>query len=434
MQSFKVKGKGLYLIFTLFICGKMVAQTTDALSTYTPYSLFGVGDVSRPGTAFNKSMGGIGIGVKDMRFINYLNPASIVERDSLSFMADFGMEQNNHYLSGNGVKSAYNSFNMHHLLITLPIYKRSTFIIGAVPFSSVGYKFAKKEIDPEIINEMGDVEYQKYGTGSISQLLAGASVKIKNFAIGAEGIYYFGTIDRYSNVVFSSSSTYRQILTGYDYVVGAFSGKFGLQYTQKIKPEIEATLGITYSLKTKLSGDVTRYAKATDIAGNLDTILLDKKKDPAMSVPSELGIGFSVKKSEKWMFGADYVIQNWSGINFTETPGIDFKAVNSSALRIGAEYTPNLYDIRYYYKRITYRAGLYYDQSYMKVFGSQVNSLGFTLGMNFPISRWFNSLGLTLDVGQRGTSSDKLVKENYFMVGISFALHDISWFRKVKYD
>ncbi len=85
MQSFKVKGKGLYLILTLFVCSKMVAQTTDALSTYTPYSLFGVGDVSRPGTAFNKSMGSIGIGVKDMRYINYLNPASIVERDSFVY-------------------------------------------------------------------------------------------------------------------------------------------------------------------------------------------------------------------------------------------------------------------------------------------------------------------------------------------------------------
>lgn len=435
MRKLKVTGKGLFLVLTILISGKAGAQTTDALSTYTPYSIFGIGDISRPGTAYNKSMGGLGVGVKDPRYINYINPASVVERDSMSFMADFGMEQRNSYLSGSGAKSAYNSFNMHHVLITLPIYKRSALILGAVPYSSVGYKFAKIETDPELINEMGNVEYQKYGTGGISQLFAGASVKLfKRLAVGAEGIYYFGTIDRYSNIVFGSNSVYRQINTGYDYVVGAFTGKLGLQYTQKMSQDISATIGATYTLKAKLTGDMTRYATATTIASTIDTIVFDKSNNTQMSIPSEFAVGFSIRKMDKWMFGADYVIQDWTGTEFTATPGVDFKAGKSSSIKIGAEYTPNLYDVRYYYKRITFRGGLYYDQSYLNVLGKQVNSKGITIGASMPISRWFNSLGLTLDVGQRGTSSDNLVKENYFMFGINFALHDISWFRKPKYD
>jgi len=153
-----------------------------------------------------------------------------------------------------------------------------------------------------------------------------------------------------------------------------------------------------------------------------------------MSIPSEFAIGFSIRKMDKWMFGADYVMQDWTGTEFTATPGVDFKPGKSSSIKIGAEYTPNSYDVRYYYKRITFRGGLYYDQSYMNVLGNQVNSKGITLGMSLPISRWYNSLGLTLNVGQRGTKSDNLLKENYFMFGINFALHDISWFRKPKYD
>lgn len=435
MRKLKVTGKGLFLVLTILIGGKAGAQTTDALGTYTPYSIFGVGDVSRPGTAYNKSMGGLGVGVKDARYINYINPASIVERDSMSFMADFGMEQRNTYLSGNGAKSAYNSFNMHYVLITLPIYKRSALILGAAPYSNVGYKFSKRETDPEVINEVGNVEYQKYGTGGITQLFAGASVKLfKRLAVGAEGIYYFGTIDRYSNILFGSSTVYRQINTGYDYVIGAFTGKLGLQYTQKMSQDVSATIGATYTLKAKLTGDMTRYATATTLAGTLDTIVFDKSNNTQMSIPSEFGVGFSIRKLDKWMFGADYIMQDWTGTEFTATPGVDFKPGKSSSLKIGAEYTPNLYDVRYYYKRITFRGGLYYDQSYMTVLGNQVNSKGITLGMSLPISRWYNSLGLTLNVGQRGTKSDKLLKENYFMFGINFALHDISWFRKPKYD
>ncbi|MBR5184166.1 MAG: hypothetical protein IKW15_06830, partial [Bacteroidales bacterium] len=56
------------------------AQTTDALGTYTPYSLFGVGELEKQGTSFNKGMGGIGVCVRDNRYINYNNPASITER------------------------------------------------------------------------------------------------------------------------------------------------------------------------------------------------------------------------------------------------------------------------------------------------------------------------------------------------------------------
>src|SRR5574344_829495 len=53
------------------------AQNTDAIGTFTPYSLFGIGEIERQGTAFNRAMGGIGVGIRDNRFINYLNPASI---------------------------------------------------------------------------------------------------------------------------------------------------------------------------------------------------------------------------------------------------------------------------------------------------------------------------------------------------------------------
>ena len=85
------------LVFSIFLSTlSLNAQTTDALGTYSPYSMFGIGEIVKEGTAFNLSMGGIGIGVRDNRFINYVNPAAITERDTLSFMLDFGMYQKNH--------------------------------------------------------------------------------------------------------------------------------------------------------------------------------------------------------------------------------------------------------------------------------------------------------------------------------------------------
>ena len=53
---------------------------------FSPYSVYGIGDLHAAGTAFNASMGGVGIATRNKRFVNTMNPASITARDSLSFM------------------------------------------------------------------------------------------------------------------------------------------------------------------------------------------------------------------------------------------------------------------------------------------------------------------------------------------------------------
>ena len=99
----------LSLLVFLFGETRLQAQVMEALGTFTPYSMFGVGDLVRPGTTLNRSMGGIGAGLRDNRFINYLNPASASARDSLSFMLDFGIMQSNYIDSDGTHKSAYNA-------------------------------------------------------------------------------------------------------------------------------------------------------------------------------------------------------------------------------------------------------------------------------------------------------------------------------------
>ena len=63
----------------------------------------------------------------------------------------------------------------------------------------------------------------------------------------------------------------------------------------------------------------------------------------------------------------------------------------------------------------------------------QVNAAGFTLGMSMPIFRWYNALTWSVDLGQRGSLKDDMVKENYVQVNINFNLHDM-WFIKKRYQ
>ena len=85
----------IFLIAVFLIIGLSASAQEGAYGAYSPYSIYGIGDISKEGNAFTKSMGGVGIATRNRRFINYTNPAAVTARDSLAFMADFGLEQKN---------------------------------------------------------------------------------------------------------------------------------------------------------------------------------------------------------------------------------------------------------------------------------------------------------------------------------------------------
>lgn len=406
-------------------------QTIDALGSYSPYSMFGVGRIAAEGTAYNHSMGGIGVGMRDNRVINLLNPAAITARDTLAFMFDFGVNEKNSYFNDASTKSAYNVFNMQNVAFTFPIYKTSAFMVGIAPFSDIGYKFLSTETSTDVEADMGDVKYQQYGTGSIYQLFLGASVMFfDRISIGAQGIYYFGYMNKHNDVLFNSSAAYNTIYTGWDYKIHAFSGKFGLQYIQPFKKNnSQLIIGGTYRLGTSMSGDITRYAYSS-----VDTVFNINTPSSSLRIADEFAVGMSYRINNKWALGVDYIQQNWRGDMFPDAATwSNFEAVPSRQYRAGFEIVPNMYDIRYYMKRVTYRAGAYYEQSYVKVNGHQVNAFGITFGASFPIFRWYNAVSVAVDIGQRGSLKYNQVRERYVNFIVNINLHDI-WFVKYRYD
>ena len=253
----------IFLLSVFLIISVCVSAQDGTYGAYSPYSIFGIGDISKEGTAYNKSMGGVGIASRNNRVINYLNPAAITARDSLSFMADFGLQQSNNVYRQGDVKSAHNTFNIYDFVMTFPIYRSSAFMVGITPFSDVGYDFSSYETDPNIIGNTGNISYDSYGTGSVYQVFFGAGVTFwKRLSLGAEVIYYFGNIDKVTNMDYANSS-YRSVNSGTDLSVNGTTGKFGLQYEQKLGGDVSMTLGATYRLGTKMKGYSTNYRYAT---------------------------------------------------------------------------------------------------------------------------------------------------------------------------
>ena len=65
--------------------------------------------------------------------------------------------------------------------------------------------------------------------------------------------------------------------------------------------------------------------------------------------------------------------------------------------------------------------------------GSPVISRGITLGATLPVYRWYNGISLGIDIGQRGSLRNDLIRETYVGFNFGVNLFDI-WFQKYQYE
>ena len=78
--------------FLCFATLLSVALTSFAQSgTNSPYSQYGLGQLSEQSGGFNRGMNGLALGFHEHNQVNHLNPASYSEIDSLTFIFDVGM-------------------------------------------------------------------------------------------------------------------------------------------------------------------------------------------------------------------------------------------------------------------------------------------------------------------------------------------------------
>lgn len=113
--------KTLKIILAAFVSVLPVlsAKAQDnAYNTFSPYSMFGIGDISKQGTVYNRSMGGIGIATRDARALNIMNPAAVTKRETKAVMIDFGLFSENKYYKQHGIKSSNNTFNMYYIIMS----------------------------------------------------------------------------------------------------------------------------------------------------------------------------------------------------------------------------------------------------------------------------------------------------------------------------
>ena len=431
------------LLVSILLPFASASGQTGAGTSHSPYSIFGPGNLVPEGTSYNKGMGGVGLAMRNRRMINIMNPAAVTARDSLAFMADFSLYQQNRMYRQDDIKSASNLTNFNDLAISFPIYRSSAMMVGVAPYSGLGYQFASYETDPQLIAQTSAVGKTSVGTGGLYQLfIAGGVTFWKRLSLGAEYIHYFGSLQKTNTITFSQSG-YNGVSSGFDMVLRANTAKFGLQFEQPVGNGVVIGVGATYKLDAPMSGSIKDYKISTGslMSDTLSFVENDFSKTKAYFA-GEWGAGLTVRQGERWRAEVDYLTSSWSrsGIDnvagFSNVSSIVFSTIDTRSIRAGFEFVPNANDVRYYMRRVAYKAGAYYNREYFVLDGKQVHAAGVTIGATFPISnqnaKVGNGLSFSIDIGQRGSPRNDLVRERFINFTIGLSAFDI-WFQKNRY-
>lgn len=379
----------------------------------------------------NISMGGISYGFRDSTTVNFSNPASYTAFDTMSFVFETGVNSHFVELSTNDLSQGSNYTSLSHLVMGFPVTKWWGASIGLLPFSSVGYKISDYETQPSI----GKIKYLYEGSGGLNQFYAGNAFRIKNLSVGFNAAYIFGTLDKLRTVTFPDSVNILAVRLKNSTLINNFLFTYGAQYHKKLKNGLNIGLGVVCSASTNLNARQDSLAYRFFTAGTgyetiKDTLINTQNTKGKIVLPMSIGGGFTIGKSDSWLVGVDYQTQNWKNYSaFGEKDSLK----NSWMASIGGEFTPNHTSVSNYWKRVHYRIGGRYNQTYLQLRNNQLSEYAVSFGFGFPLKRTKTSINLGFELGQRGTTENNLIKEQFGRVILSFSIYEF-WFYKKKFE
>lgn len=396
----------------------------------SPYSRFGLGDISTgsPNTIL-KGMGGVSNAMSGRTLLNPNNPASYASLDTLSFVFDAGFYIKTANYSTNKLTEKGSNASFDYASVGMSLSRWWKIGLGIMPYSNREYNVITDHYDLGFYN----VAFQ--GEGGISKVFFANGFKItKDLSVGVTASYIFGTLIDNTTIYFPDSTYYLNGRRSIDMRISDFKFDYGLMYKLPIS-SCDVTLGFTYTQGSDIASKRDLFIRNMfkgygNLAENpIDTLQYIEDEIVNISLPHGFGGGVSVGK-KGWLVGADF---NWAGWKGFEMNGVNDSLQNSWNVAIGGSFKPESTSISKYYKKITYRAGFHFDQTYYNVYGQSINKYGVTLGVGLPVPRSLTSFNVAVEFGSMGTTKNNLVKETYFNISISMSIYD-RWFMKKKYQ
>ena len=422
-------------ILASFVLATLTTSAFAQSTTNSPYSQFGLGDLTDQSVSFNKGMNGVGLGMHRGNEVNPMNPASYSSVDSLTFLFDAGMSGQITNYSENGKKFSAKSGGFDYVSALFRAFKNVGVSFGVLPYSNIGYDYLQTGILDD--RDETEVASQYSGEGGLHQMYIGAGIRpIKPLSVGFNLSYLWGDYSRSMATV--ESSNLSVLAKEYRADISSYKLDFGVQFDLPLNKKDYLTLAAVWSPGHSLKSD------PECLIGNVKTSI--SKADTTtyvisdgLKIPTTFGFGVAYHHAQNLRVGADLHIQKWGSVDF---PSYD-KGVyalksgllkDSYRLNLGGEWTPNPM-ARSVFKRIQYRAGVGMVTPYYYINGKEgPKEFSASLGFGIPIANGYNNRSVLHISGQFvRRSADNLIKENMFRLNIGFTFNE-KWFAKWKVE
>jgi len=412
-----------------FFCATFILNDGFSQSSSSTYSSFGLGDFNNSGLTQNQAMGGLGISYGNGFNVNQVNPALSVKNSAFNFQAAFNYSRIS--ATSDVQKQQLDGGGLNYVTMSLPVAPGKWSIgLGLNQISSVNYNLsATSEVQNSDLLSVNNIQ----GDGGITEAYLQTGFQLfKNFNIGVHGSYIFGSTIRTNQLVLTDevlgpvgvSTEYYERLTLSDVAV-----KGGVHYLQKIGDQKYLNFGAIYHIFGNING--VEYAKVADLGQASDPqsngdILSDNIKG-SITLPNKLGYGISYEKINKFVLGLEAQHQNFK--EYRNFKGGSDDLQNAYKIGLGAQYVPNIYSMDNMWERITFRAGLEYEQTPYNIGGESIKDIGINFGGSIPMNN-LSLMNIALKYGSRGNTNNGLVRENYFKISLGISINDNTWFYK----
>jgi hypothetical protein len=444
--------KNRLLFFLFFLCLSSVRAQQNENS---PYSRYGIGDITDNNLNHLRQMGGLGASYLDGYHINIVNPASYAFLNATAF--DLGVFAKHTWLSDKDNTSKIWSGNLDYMSLAFPLrnpinelydgVKRKYKLAMAftlIPHSTVNYNIAVRDSVPG-----SDPFNRNYrGSGGSYKLMWGNAIRWADFSFGVNLGYLFGRL-AYDNVVAFSIPAYAYSDNfSNSYNINGFLWNTGLMYTRvlnkgaieknKMLPAQRISLGlhagsatgmntrasINHRLEQALPGGIT----------NIDTVRIVNDVKGSGRLPAEIGLGATWYGGERWAMGINYASTFWSDY-FNEASGEAKGSLkDGSKLSVGGYFRPDYKSFDNFFERIYYRMGAFYHVDPRVINTEQITTYGVSLGFGIPFvfQRKVSHLNVGVQGGVKG--KDTPVSENFVKFNFGVTFNDDEWFLKRKYN
>lgn len=382
----------------LMLCSFCAASLSVVAQNNTnlPTSMYGVGELSTNDGGRYAGMGNIGIALNRTGFQNTLNPAAITRMDSTCFIFDVGASVSSARYSFQNDHSSSFMGNPNRFSIGCRILPRWYAMIGAAPYSSVGYMIQTEE---EVEGMPGSYTYSLFeGSGGLYRCyLTNAFALTKRLSVGVNLGIILGTV--------TQSETQESAIVEYESSKRAFYADFGIHYEFNTTGSQKWAAGLVFapSLQVNHENNLT-YSNSSTSEG------VDKSyHSRTQYLPMHIGTGISMTTG-RWVATADYNYLDWSRNTSSYT---SMKYENQHKLNIGGTYITNPRLPR----STELMGGIGLSNSYINLRGGKMQYLEVSAGASFPIRYSYLSLGATWR--KQINSRSSLMQESRFSVNLN---------------